>query len=102
MVLELSLIDKWIRFATLDEFYIKEDSTTEPYFSEYLFPATHFLNDSRLYAAVIVSLLFVKMTTLFSFSSKLTMFSDVLVRARMDMAFFFTMFIVFSIAFSLI
>ena len=102
MVLELSLIDKWIRFATLDEFYIKEDASTEPLFGDYLYPATFLMSEFRSYAAIIVTLLFVRMTRMFSFSSKLTMFSDVLVRAQRDISFFFIMFVVFTIAFSLI
>ena len=89
------LIEKWIRFATLDEFYIKEDASTEPDYEDYLYPATFLMSEFRSYAAIIVTLLFVRMTRMFSFSSKLTMFSDVLVRAQMDMSFFFIMFVVF-------
>jgi hypothetical protein len=102
MVIILILIEKWIRFATLDEFYIKEDASTEPLFGDYLYPATFLIGDCRFYAAIIVTLLFVRMTRMFSFSSKLTMFSDVLLRAQMDIIFFFFTFIVFIIVFSLI
>lgn len=100
MILILILIQTWIKIVTEDEFYIEENAVAEGGLN-FVQNCVYFQSQYLKYASITIILLLVRMTRMFSFSSKLSIFSDIIDKSWIDITFFILMFSIFLLIFSL-